>query len=109
MSQDTDRIRMLNDQIRKDLPLGTAVMTPGIAELGPEAVSRLIRTIAVFDDFSRENDPHEEHDFGVFDFDGQKVAFKIDYYDKALTYGSPDPTDPLITERIITLMLLEEY
>lgn len=72
MSQhtDTDRIRMLNDELRKHLLGGGAVITAGIAELGPEAVERLVKTIAVFDDFCHANDPHEEHDFGVFDFEG---------------------------------------
>ncbi|MCP3441988.1 DUF3768 domain-containing protein [Bradyrhizobium sp. CCGUVB14] len=109
MSQDTDRIRTLNDELRQDLLGGGAVMTTGIAALGPQAVARLVTTLAVFDDFCHANDPHEEHDFGVFDFEGQKVAFKIDYYDKNLLGASPDPADPSVTERIITLMLLEEY
>jgi hypothetical protein len=33
MSTDTDRIRMLNDQLRRHLMGGRAVMTPGIAAL----------------------------------------------------------------------------
>lgn len=35
--------------------------------------------------------------------------FKIDYYDKELQFGSPDPADPTVTERIITTMLAAEY
>ena len=109
MSQDTDRIRTLNDQLRQNLEYGKAFMTPGIAELGQEAVQRLIQTIAVFDKFCLANDPHGEHDFGAFDFDGTGVFFKIDYYDKSLTVGSPDPADPTVTERVITVMLASEY
>jgi len=109
MSTDTDRIRALNDQLRKNLSGGRAVMTPGVAALGSEAVNRLVQTIAIFDDFDSANDPHGEHDFGAFDFDGTPVMFKIDYYDKSLEFGSPDPADPTVTERIITIMLAEEY
>ena len=109
MSTDTDRIRALNDQLRKNLSGGRAVMTPGVAALGSEAVYRLVQTIAIFDDFGSANDPHGEHDFGAFDFDGTPVMFKIDYYDKSLEFGSPDPADPTVTERIITIMLAEEY
>jgi hypothetical protein len=109
MSTDTDRIRALNDQLRRHLTGGKAVMTPGVAALGSEAVQRLLQTIAIFDDFCSANDPHGEHDFGAFDFDGTPVMFKIDYFDKSLEFGSPDPADPTVTERIITIMLAEEY
>ena len=109
MSTDTDRIRTLNDQLRRNLLSGKAVMTPGVAALGSEAVQRLVQTIAVFDDFCTANDPHGEHDFGAFDFDGVEVFFKIDYFDKDFEFHSPDPGDPAVTERVITIMLAEEY
>ena len=108
-SSDTDRIRMLNDELRQHLLGGGAVMTPGIAALGSEAVTRLIQTIATFDDFCTANDPYGEHDFGAFDFDGIPVMFKIDYYDNGLSCHSPDPADPSVTERVLTLMLADEY
>ena len=62
MDTKTIRIRSLNDQLRQNLAAGVAVMTPGIAALGQEAVDRIVKTIAVFDDFCHANDPHEEHD-----------------------------------------------
>jgi hypothetical protein len=86
---------MLNDELRKKLLGGGAVITAGIAALGPEAVARLVKTIAVFDDFCHANDPHEEHDFGSFRFDNVDVIFKIDYYDKSLNFQSPNPADPI--------------
>jgi hypothetical protein len=105
----TEQIRALNDKLRKNLTVGTAFITAGVAALGPEAVARIVKTIAVYDDFCHANDPYEEHDFGSFDVDGQTLFFKIDYYDKTLTFHSPDPTDPSVTERAITIMLAEEY
>jgi uncharacterized protein DUF3768 len=109
MDSKTARIRALNDELRKNFAQGMAVMTPGIAALGAEAVARIVKTIAVFDDFCHANDPHEEHDFGAFDADGHMIYFKIDYFDETLTYHSPDPADPNVTERVITIMLAEEY
>jgi hypothetical protein len=109
MSSDTDRIRTLNDELRQYFSHGKAVMTPGIAALGSDAIQRLVQTIAVFDDFCTANDPHGEHDFGAFEFDGTPVMFKIDYFDKDLNLHSPDPANPSVTERVITLMLAEEY
>jgi Protein of unknown function (DUF3768) len=109
MEAKTDKIRELNDQLRQNFAGGAAVMTPGIAALGAEAVARIVKTVAVFDDFCHANDPHEEHDFGAFDADGQRVLFKIDYFDESLSYHSPDPADPSVTNRVITIMLAEEY
>jgi hypothetical protein len=105
----TDEIRTLNDRLRQHLVGGLAVITPGVAALGQEAVERLVKTISVYDDFCHANDPHEEHDFGAFDADGHRIFFKIDYYDKTLTSHSPDPSDQSVTERVITIMLAEEY
>jgi hypothetical protein len=62
----------------------------------------------VYDDFCHANDPHEEHDFGAFEVDGQMIFFKIDY-DKSMTCRSPDAADRSVTERVITIMLAEEY
>ena len=109
MDTRTERICALNDELRQHLIGGMAVMTPGVAALGQDAVQRIVKTIAVFDDFCHANDPHEEHDFGSFEAEGKTIFFKIDYYDRSLTYHSPDPSDPSVTERVITIMLPEEY
>ena len=52
---------------------------------------------------------YEEHDFDSFKADGHLIFFKTDYFDKTLTHHSPDPADPSVTERVITIMLAEEY
>jgi len=105
----TERIRALNDDLRQYLLGGLAVITPGVAALGQQAVERIVKTIAVYDDFCHANDPYEEHDFGSFEADGQTIFFKIDYFDKSLTYHSLDPSDASMTERVITIMLPDEY
>jgi hypothetical protein len=109
MTTKTKAIRTLNDELRQNFTTGTAVLTTGVAALGAEAVARIVKTIAVYDDFCHANDPYEEHDFGVFEIDGHKLFFKIDYYDKSRILHSPDPSDPSVTERVITIMLAEEY
>ena len=109
MTTKTKAIRALNDELRQNFATGTAVMTAGVAALGAEAVARIVKTIAVYDDFCHANDPYEEHDFGSFEADGHTIFFKIDYFDKSLTCHSPDPSDPSVTERVITIMLAEEY
>jgi hypothetical protein len=104
-----EAIRTLNDELRQNLTTGTALLTAGVAALGADAVARIVKTIAVYDDFCHANAPYEEHDFGSFEVDGHKLFFKIDHYDKALASHSTDPADPSVTERVITIMLAEEY
>jgi Protein of unknown function (DUF3768) len=109
MTTKTKAIRALNDELRQNFATGTAVMTTGVAALGAETVARIVKTIGVYDDFCHANDPHGEHDFGSFEADGQRLFFKIDYFDKSRTHHSLDPSDPSVTERVITIMLAEEY
>ena len=108
-STQTERIRDLNDALRKNFGQGQAVMTTGVAALGSEAVANIVKTIEVYDDFCHANDPYEEHDFGSFEADGHTIFFKIEYYDTSLTYLSPDAADPSVTKRVITIVLAEEY
>jgi hypothetical protein len=98
-------------QLRANIRVGggSAVITTGVAALGHEAVARIFKTIAVYDEFCNANDPYEERDFGALDVDGHTIFFKIDYYDPTLTCHSSDPADPTVTQRVITIMLAEEY
>ena len=49
-----------------------------------------------------------EHDRGTLRLAGVEVRFKIDCYDRALEWGSPDPGDPAVTTRVLTIMLPED-
>ena len=109
MPTQADRIRALNDEFRQKITSNFAVITPGVAALGKTAVDWIVKTIAVYDDFCQANDPHLEHDFGSFETDGQTIFFKINYYDRALTLHSPDPANPSVTQRVMTIMLAHEY
>jgi hypothetical protein len=102
----TERIRTLNDELRQYLLGGLAVITPGVAALGQQAVERIVKTIAVYDDFCHANDPHEEHDFGSFQADGQMIFFKIDLYEEP---NVKDPNGEPVVNRVLTIMLAGEY
>ena len=102
-------IRDLNDAFRRSLKGGTLLLTSGIIALGAEAQATIIEAVRAFDAFTPDNDPHGEHDFGGFDFAGQKFFWKIDYYDPQLKYGSDNPSDAAKTRRVMTIMLAEEY
>jgi hypothetical protein len=106
MSSQTEQIRALNDQLRQKLSTGVAVVTTGVAALGPEAVDRIVQTISVFDDFCHANDPHQEHDFGSFQAEGETIFFKIDLYEEP---DVKNPNGEPIVSRVLTIMLAEEY
>ncbi|MEI7668603.1 MAG: DUF3768 domain-containing protein [Pseudomonadota bacterium] len=103
------KIAELNDILRKTGTGGRIVTTSGIAALGNEAVSIIMNRIKAFDDFTPDNDPNHEHDFGVIIYDGGKCFWKIDYYDHHFENASADPANALITNRVLTVMLAEEY
>ena len=92
-----------------DAPQGQFVMTRGVAALGLDAQLELTRRVAVFDGFNADSDPQGWHEMGVIDLDGTKVWFKIDLYDVDYQYGSPGPSDPKRTRRVLTLLLPSEY
>jgi hypothetical protein len=103
------RIQALNDQFRKTFQGGKVVMTRGIQALGDGAVADILNQVRVFSNFNKDNDLYGEHDFGSFTAHGEKVFFKLDYYDAACEFGSSNPADPAVTTRVLTIMLASEY
>lgn len=105
----TDAIRGLNDKLRKESIGGTTMITHGVQSLDRDTIYKVMTAIRAFDNFSEDNDPYGEHDFAAIEVEGHRVFFKIDYYDQSLRGGSPDPADPSVTQRVMTVMLADEY
>lgn len=104
------RIAELNDFARQAMGVACrAVMTDGIAALDGTTQSRIRERVETFDDFTPDNDPHGERDFGAIEVDGVRVYWKIDYYDRSLRYHAEDPGDPSKSIRVLTIMLASEY
>ena len=113
MTHDSDerskRIRDLNDAFRRTFIGGTVLCTRDVLAL-PDATRReILSRVRSFDAFTPDNDPYGEHDFGAIDTPDHRVFFKIDYYLRDMESGSPNPSDPTITSRVMTIMLAEEY
>jgi hypothetical protein len=106
----TQRIAELNDLARTAMGLAShLVQTAGICALPAQDQSAIRERVEKFNDFEPGNDPYGERDFGAFDYNGDKIFWKIDYYNKTLDGGSEDPADPSQTTRVLTIMLAEEY
>ena len=107
------QIAQRNDEFRKAILTdpnhvdGKAVLTAGIAGLDTDELAEVLTEVKNFSDFSVDNDPHQEHDFGSVTIDGEKVFWKIDYYaDEKLDQGTEDT---LNSYRVLTIMFADEY
>ena len=109
MTTRTERIRALNDALRTLGLGGRIVLTRGVSALPEPVLRQVIRAVQTFDAFTPDNDPLGEHDFGLLAIEGQRIMFKIDYYDQTMTYGSSDPADPTQTTQLLTIMLASDY
>jgi len=117
ISQRTRTIAALNDAARATLAhstienhtSGELIITYGVIERGWSFVERALKAVREFADFTPDNDPYHEHDFAAFDLDGVRLNWKIDCYDRALKWGSPDSANPEVTRRVLTILLAEEY
>jgi len=104
-----NKIAFLNDGLRRTFARGKVVMTAGVAELPEQTLSQILERVRHFDEFTTDNDPYGEHDFGSFDVAGVTYFFKVDYYSPDMEGGSEDPADPEKTTRVLTIMRADEY
>ena len=97
-------VRKLNDAFRTTLNGGTVLMTAGVVALGLERQAEVLAAVQAFDDFNADNDPWAEHDFGSVEVAGHRINFKV-----TRACHSPEPADPAVTERVLTILLASEY
>jgi hypothetical protein len=105
-----------NNRFREQVLLGhlghhRILATRGILALGADALQEILHAVLSFreEDFRESFEPWGDRDFIVLDYLGQKIYAKIDTYDPSLEFQSPDPTDDVVTVRVLTLMLPDEY
>jgi hypothetical protein len=103
------QIALLNDSLRRTFTGGKVVMTQGVATLPEAELAQVLDRVRTFDQFTKDNDPHGEHDFGNFVEGGVTFFFKVDYYAPDMEGGSEDPADPDKTTRVLTIMRADEY
>jgi hypothetical protein len=104
-----DRIRELNDAFRRTFVGGAVMITAGVESMPTDQRRSLLQKVRSFEAFGEDNDPHGEHDFGAVNEAGERYFWKVDYYDRTMEAGSPDPADPVLTTRVLTIMRADEY
>ena len=97
-----------NDKFRRH-PGSDWMVTASVQAKGPIFVLGAASAVGAFDAFTGDNEPHGENDFGAFELCGERLLWKIDYYDKDIRYGADDPADPVNTMRVLTIMFASEY
>ncbi len=123
--QNTARIAQLNDAARHQrLKNSRTVFTRNLLATliddslpaDQQALRRVLIQSALLHkmataEFTADNDPHGEHDFGQLEYDGHKIFWKIDVYenDGSLQWGAAKPWDETSSYRIVTLMLASDY
>ena len=103
----TAKIAALNDHARRSFTGCRVVITQGVQAL--DNLPHLLDQVRRFDAFTPDNDPYGEHDFGSLLHSDITSFWKIDAYDVDLQMHSPDPTDPAVTARVLTIRWAEEY
>ena len=104
------RIQRLNDALRQGQATNaTVVVTSGLKAQGEAFLARASKAVQDHQTFTEDNDPHGEHDFGSITVDDTELFWKIDYFDLNLKMHSPDAANPVLTHRVLTIMLAREY
>jgi hypothetical protein len=106
---DADHIRVLNDNFRSTFVGGLVAMTAGVNALPIDAKARVLLAVQSFSNFTKDNDPHREHDLGDFQIGSETYFWKIDYYALDMNGGSEDAANPEKTTRVLTIMRADEY
>ena len=96
-------IAAFNDAFRKS---GHGIFITDGVQILPDLIG-LVRAVQTFNQFTPDNDPWGEHDFGSIMWHEEKTYWKIDYFDAEYQYWC----DPLSGEcnRVLTIMLASEY
>ena len=102
-------IRELNDSFRTSFIGGKVMLTLGIRAKSDIEQTEILERVVNFNDFNKNNDVYGEHDYLSFDYKGEKIIAKIDYYDQNYRFMSDNPADPTITNRVLTIMTASEF
>lgn len=121
---DPEAVAKLNDELRRTMNRpGKNTMVVFVATLGNQMRSldtldrlrlqaEIVQKVqsASFDEPGEDgNNPYGERDFGTFMLGDEKCFWKIDYYDLNREYASPDPTNPDVTSRVMSIFYAEDY
>ena len=108
----TNKIAELNDKLRQNIfnpGKDKVILTQGVSNLPFDEQLKILIKVKDFNDFTPDNNPWGENDFGKLEHNNTDYFWKIDYYNRDMDTGSDDPSNPDITTRVLTIMRADEY
>jgi len=70
-------IKTLNDSFRRTFNGGKVTLSCGISAKSQSELAEILNQVRCFNDFTKENDPYNEHDFGSFNIKASKYIGKL--------------------------------
>ena len=107
-----NKIAELNDKLRQNIfnpGKDKVILTHGVSNLPFDEQLRILIKVKEFNDFTPDNNPWAENDFGKLEHNNTDYFWKIDYYNRDMDTGSDDASNPDITTRVLTIMRSDEY
>ena len=90
-----------NDLCRRTFTGCRVVLTAGVE--GDPNLQQIIKAVQQFEEFTEDNDPYGERDFGKVTISGEDYSFKFDYFDDNYEYFKEDGN------RVLTILHSDEY
>ena len=108
-TQSTEKIAALNDMLRQSQLTGQVVLFQGVQALNAGVRERILNGVKAYNAFAPQGDTQKERDFGAFECGDHDIFWVIDCYDENSYYLSDNPADLNRTNRVLRVMLTEEY
>ena len=102
-------IAALNDRFRQTYWGGKVMTTSGVNQLSEETSAAVFAAVMHYDNFTEDNDPYGEHDFGKVVVEGQDFFWKIDLHEELPVKRLNDNSSEPVFTRVLTIMLASEY
>jgi len=108
-TQNIEKIAALNDMLRQSQLTGEIILSPGIQSLNSDRRERILNGVKTYNAFAPQGNTQKERDFGAFECGDHDIFWVIDCYDENSEYLSDEPDDLNRTNRVLRVMLVEEY
>lgn len=108
IQEHNDRFRAGDEEVLGNVVI-TAALMAHLRDQGQLDMLGITNQLQRYNQFTEDNDPNGEHDFGIFVYAGETCYWKIDLFNPTMTTYPDDPIDLSATRRVLTIMLASDY